>query len=411
MTTGPPLRYFQVVVNVRGQYGIWPLDDAMPGGWSQIGFVSTRDECLVHVAELWWDMRPRGKPDLADDEPDGWRSRITEVAAARPDAVALSDASRHLTYGELVEDARRLAGRLAALGVRTEDRVALCLPLGAPALTAILGVALTGAAYLPIDSADDEDWRDLVIADSGVRVVVTDRPETLAHIGADLVTWPDPEGRRDAGPPAPESEALSSDAACVLYHPADRGSRGVVLENRQLDALLAGAPPIHAGDRVSVSGRLSCELVNADVLYTLSGGAEVVLSHDDPTARPGPWRHSSYFYGSLETGVVCAACTVLNGGTGPARVLIGPPFPGCRLYALDEDIRPLSVGDAGALYVGGRVVARGYLDDPAATVNRFVPDPFAADGSRMFATEHRVRLNDDGVLERLDDGPVRTPGG
>jgi non-ribosomal peptide synthetase component F len=410
MTTGPPHRYFQVVINVCGQYGIWPLDDAMPGGWSPIGFVSTRDECLVHVAELWPDMRPRGKPGDGD-EPAGWTERILRTAAVHPDAVALSGASHHLTYGELVTDALRLAGRLAALGVRAEDRVALCFPLGAPALIAMLGVALTGAAYLPIDSADDDDWRDLVIADSGVRVVVTDRFEALTHIGAHVVTWPDASSPRNSSPPAPESEALASDTACVLYHPADRGSRGVVLENRQLNALLAGAPPIHEGDLISVSGRLSSELVNADLLHALHGGAEVVLSHDDPAARPGPWRHPSRFYGSLETGIVCATCTVLNGETGPARVLIGPPFPGCRLYALDEDIRPLTVGETGTLYVGGEVVARGYLDDPAETVNRFVPDPFAADGSRMFATGHRVRLIEGGVLERLDNGPATMPGG
>ncbi|WP_449065093.1 MbtH family NRPS accessory protein, partial [Planomonospora algeriensis] len=82
MTTGPPHRYFQVLVNGRTQYGIWPLDDAVPGGWSPIGFVSTREECLVQVAELWRDMRPAGRPD--GDGPVGWTGRIAAAAAIRP---------------------------------------------------------------------------------------------------------------------------------------------------------------------------------------------------------------------------------------------------------------------------------------------------------------------------------------
>ncbi|MFJ2031743.1 AMP-binding protein [Streptosporangium sp. NPDC087985] len=412
MTTGPPHRYFQVVINVRGQYGIWPLGDAVPGGWSPIGFVSTRGDCLVQVAELWKDMRPLEKPGDAGDEPPGWTARIIDAAAARPDAVALSGGGGRLTYGRLMEDARRLADRLVALGVRREDRVALCFPLGAPALTALLGIALTGAAYLPIDSADDEGRRNLMIADSGARVVVADRAEVLTHLDARIVTWPDAtptEDRGDADPWTPGPRALAADAACVLYHPVDRGSRGVVLEHRQLNALLDGASPIHASDRVAVSGPLSNAFVNADVLSTLCGGAEVVVPPDGSATRRGPWRHSSRFYGSLETGIAYAASTSRTGGTGPARTLIGAPFPGCRLYVLDDDIRPLAVGGAGTLYVGGPGVARGYLDDPAATVNRFLPDPFAADGSRMFATGHRVRLTEDGVLERLDSAPARTP--
>ncbi|GAT70668.1 thioester reductase [Planomonospora sphaerica] len=466
MATGPPHRYFQVLVNHRAQYGIWPLDDAVPGGWSPIGFVSTREECLVQVAELWRDMRPAGKPDEDGGGAAGWTGRVAAAAAARPGAVALSGGAR-LTYGELLEGARRLAGRLIALGIGAEDRVALYLPLGAAALTALLGIALTGAAYLPIDSLDDAGWRDLVIADGGVRAVVTDRADTLVHVDAHVLTWPDDTGTDTgtgiaaldagadagavitagdevvgaaattvaaatmAGPAATGRSAapvrgprvLPSDAACVLYHPAERGSRGVVLEHRQLDALLGEVLPVRPGDRVAVSGRLSSEFVNADLLRVLHGGAEAVLPPDaagatdtagdtggtgytggtgDVRARPPAPTCSSRFYGSLETGVVCAGRRALPAGPGPARTLIGPPFAGCRLYALDDDLRPLAVGGTGSLYVGGPVVARGYLDDPAATVDRFLPDPFAADGSRMFATGHRVRLLEEGVPERLD---------
>ncbi|MFD6889357.1 amino acid adenylation domain-containing protein [Streptomyces sp. NPDC059957] len=84
------------------------------------------------------------------------------------------------------------------------------------------------------------------------------------------------------------------------------------------------------------------------------------------------------------------------------RTPIGLPVPNMRLYVCDPHGRPLPAGVPGELYVGGIGVGRGYLDDPAMTAQRFLPDPFGPrPGARLYRTGDLVRLRADGALEFL----------
>jgi non-ribosomal peptide synthetase component F len=88
-------------------------------------------------------------------------------------------------------------------------------------------------------------------------------------------------------------------------------------------------------------------------------------------------------------------------------VPIGRPLANVRVRVLDGGMRALPAGVPGELFVGGAGVARGYLGRPAATAERFVPDPFGAEpGARLYATGDRARWRADGTLEflgRADD--------
>ena len=89
-----------------------------------------------------------------------------------------------------------------------------------------------------------------------------------------------------------------------------------------------------------------------------------------------------------------------------AHVPIGRPLPGRATYLLDAAMRPVAPGARGELYLGG-VLARGYLGRPAATAERFVPDPFSVEpGARLYRTGDLARHRPGGVLEfagRTDD--------
>jgi amino acid adenylation domain-containing protein len=107
-------------------------------------------------------------------------------------------------------------------------------------------------------------------------------------------------------------------------------------------------------------------------------------------------------YGPTESHVVTSFGLPSDSAGWPELPPIGRPLPHARLYVLDERGQSVPLGVTGELYIGGPAVARGYLDQPVLTAERFVPDPFATrPGARMYRTGDLARRRTDGELEFL----------
>ncbi len=107
-------------------------------------------------------------------------------------------------------------------------------------------------------------------------------------------------------------------------------------------------------------------------------------------------------YGPTETtvGVLTYRVVASLPGTPSGTLPLGRPLPNSRVYILDEQQQPVPAGVPGELCIGGRGVARGYLNCPELTAEKFMPDPFTPElGARLYRTGDRARHLPDGNIE------------
>ncbi len=125
--------------------------------------------------------------------------------------------------------------------------------------------------------------------------------------------------------------------------------------------------------------------------------------------RLHPWvqRHGDQkprlvnMYGITETSVHVTWQRLYEEHTHHAASVIGRPIADMKTLILDVDGHPVPIGVPGQLHVGGAGLARGYLGRPDLTAQRFVPDPFGADGARLYCSGDLARLSEDGGIEYL----------
>ncbi len=395
--------------------------------------------------------RPVGELDLLTDDErellDAWSVGpvppipdvgLPELFAAQvrrtPDAVAVCDARRELTYSQLDERANQLARLLHDTGAGPGDVVGLKLARSVDLIVAMLGVLKAGATYLPLDPAYPADRTDYMLRDSGARTVVTEadlraaatqptsepdvtidpgstawvlytsgstgRPKgvlvthrnavTLALWGADEFT------------PAQLSRVMFATSACFdvsafeIYVPLCSGGAVVVVENAL--ALLAETPEVTMICAIpsAVRALLAANAVPRSVRALGLGGEAVTGTIADDLYATGHVELVADLYGPTEDTTYSVRARLRPGERPPP---IGALLPHGRGYVLDEALRRVPVGAVGELYLAGRGLTTGYVGQPGLTAGRYVADPFAAEpGRRMYRTGDLVRHRCDGAL-------------
>ena len=213
---------------------------------------------------------------------------LFEAQAARtPEAPALIDGTRTLTYAELDRRANQLAHALRALGVGPESRVGICVRRSADVGVALLGILKAGAAYVPLDASWPRERLGYMLEDSGARVLVTQglREDTLPSSGTAVA-------RLDLDAPAvtsqstekPPSGAVADNLAYLIYTSGSTGRpKGVQVPHRTVSnfftAMDARLQVPARGVWLAVTS-ISFDISVLELLWTLSRGFTVVVRED-----------------------------------------------------------------------------------------------------------------------------------
>ncbi|MDS0140063.1 MULTISPECIES: non-ribosomal peptide synthase/polyketide synthase [unclassified Amycolatopsis] len=400
------------------------------------------------VVEAWNDT-------AVPVEPVALPALISAGARRTPDAPAVIG-GESLTYAELEERASRLASVLAGYGIGPERIVALALPRSVEIVVAQLAVWKAGGAFVPVDPTYPIERITFMLADARPALVLTlDGLAPPVPDGVPVLSLDDPAAF--AGEPAEAVPVRPEHPAYVIYTSGSTGRpKGVVVTHAGL-ASFAAAEAEHlrvaVGDRVLAYSSPSFDASILELCLALPSGAALVVVPPEPLLgeplaeflaahrithtlippaaldtvpatdlphlrtlvvggdacpaelvdRWSPGRRMINAYGPTESTIVATWSEPLVPGTPPP---IGRPIPNTRVYVLDAALEPVPIGVAGELYVAGPSLARGYLDRPGLTADRFTANPFAAPGERMYRTGDVVRWTAAGHLEftgRADD--------
>jgi amino acid adenylation domain-containing protein len=405
--------------------------------------------------------RSRG-PERRWPREQGWIHQCVEDTARRtPDAAAVRFEGREVGYAELNRRANRLAHRLIRLGVERDVLVGVAMERSIDLVVALLAVLKAGGAYVPLDPGYPRARLEHMLRDAAVPVLLTQSgladllPETDA-----TVLCPDTEEALDRErEDDPQVPVDGEDLAYVIYTSGSTGRpKGVMnvhaaIRNRLL--WMQDAYRLDSTDRVLQKTPFSFDVSVWEFFWPLMVGATLVV------ARPEGHRDSGYLvdtirgerittlhfvpsmlqvflrepvedcaslrrvicsgealppdlrdrflqrsgaelhnlYGPTEAAVDVTAWDCRGDAAG-GPVPIGVPIANTRILVLDRFGALVPEGVAGELHIGGRNLARGYLNLTELTAERFVDDPFQ-EGGRLYRTGDLARTRADGALEFL----------
>ncbi len=398
------------------------------------------------------------------------------VSADFPDSVAVHysgnispEDPQKVTYSELNRRANQLAHYLRKMGLRPEGTVAICMERSVEMIMAILAVLKAGGAFLPVDPAHPISRREYMMQDSGTAILLTQEKllgQSVPDVPQIIAVDRDWDKIRRFGGTNPDSPVTPQNLAYIIYTSGSTGKpKGTLLQHGGLANLATVqkvAFDIQPGKRIMQFSSLSFDASVWEFVMALLNGAtlclttrEVIMSgrnlsgylRDEkiniitlppsvlavlpPADLPElqvlvtageavstqlveTWCNGRRFfnaYGPTET-TVCASMHQCRQGSA-ANPPIGKPIGNFQLFITEHPLQPVPVGVQAELCVAGAGLARGYMNRPDLTAEKFMPHPFAnRAGERLYRTGDLTRYLADGNIEFIGriDSQVKVRG-
>jgi aspartate racemase len=388
-----------------------------------------------------------------------------EQAQRRPEAIALIYENQVMTYRELNERANQLAHRLLRLGVVTEQCVGLYMDRSLEMIVGLLGILKAGGAYVPLDPSYPLERLAFMLQDTRAAVLLTQPAllEMLPTLGLEVICLDGSWKAIDQEPlENPLDETRAENLAYVMYTSGSTGRpKGVEIQHSSINRLVFGIDYARLDETRTIlhMAPISFDASTFEVWGSLLHGARCVLY---PERIPTPknigmlirkhhvttlWLTASLFNAVIDDAPVelLGVDQLLNGGEalsvthirralrllpgtelingyGPTEsttftccysipgessqnllsIPIGRPIGNTQVYILDKNLQPVPIGIPGELYIGGAGLARGYLNQPELTQEKFISHPFRDQpGARLYKTGDLVRYLPDGMIEFL----------
>ncbi|MCY7858962.1 amino acid adenylation domain-containing protein [Bacillus sonorensis] len=383
-----------------------------------------------------------------------------EQAERTPEKTAVVCGAARLTYRELNNRANHLAYMLRENGVKPDTTVALMADRSPLVIVSILGILKAGGAYVPIDPSHPEERIQFVIKDSKADILITQKQLTIdvmdskRILNLQQINW-EGLGDPDHLPPSASPDNL----AYVIYTSGTTGKpKGVMVEHRSVAHNLLWHADEYRLTSENTFLQLGAYTFDASILSTFSPlltGATVAMAGEDQARDPNavstiiasdnvthlccPPSFYTLLLDALTPEAAASLRTVIMGGErlpehmvyrskrnfpfielvneyGPTEscvtssvqrdvcpdenITIGRPIRGTRMYIVNEACSLQPIGAPGELCISGKGLARGYVNQPELSAEKFVANPYAP-GERMYRTGDLARWLPDGSIEFL----------
>ncbi|WP_408891735.1 amino acid adenylation domain-containing protein [Myxococcus faecalis] len=417
----------------------------------------------THLASTAEGVTPASIYPLQAGLADLWHAQV----ALRPMDIAIHWGVKRITYGALDRRANQLANALHRRGVGEETPVAVAMRRGIDALVVHVALAKLGATHVPLDLQHPRGRITSIVESSRARVLLAETVTEEAQCTTGAITCICLERDRDAVTREPETFTGPRDTperrTYIMHTSGTTGQpKGIEILAQGIRRLVIDNPilGIHPGERVAQASNHAFDMALYEIWGALLNGASLVViskatvldahalrealrdmrvnvmsiatalfnmvAQACPDAFSGlrlvvmggerangrlcravleshPPEHLVNGYGPTEVSIYSTAHRIQLQDTLSGSISIGKPIARTEVFLLDEDLRPVALGQTGELCLAGEGLARGYLHQPELTAERFPTVPGLKDGQalRIYRTGDLARWRENGTLEYL----------